>query len=330
MFSSCLICHAELGRNDVIDALPVGERLAFEPETGRVWVICAECGEWNLAPLDERWEAAEQCAAAYEASHQRAGTDGVTLAKAGEVELVRLGEEGGVELMTLRYGDRLRRRRRRASRRKWAAAIGQLSMASLGAWIGAMVAGPIGLPIGFFVGNVVFGVGANAPNPVVARVSAGEGEWKEVRRRQLKNVRLVPIGESDWSLRIDAKTSLRGAEAVEAARYLLPLFNRRGQSPDDIRKARNYARKKGGTVDSVFAAAARRRGRGRMTRLSTLDPHIRLALEVLASEESELNALSSGLKQLEHAWKHASELAVIQDGLAYGPGMARRLASLGG
>lgn len=328
MFSSCLICHAELGRNEVIEALPVGERLAFEPATGRVWVICLECGEWNLAPIDQRWEAVEQCNDAYDASHQRASTDGVAVAKVGKIELVRLGEEAGSELITLRYGDRLLRRQRRANRRKWVAGFAHVAVASLSAWAGAMLAGPAGIAIGFFVGHMAFGIGSNIPNPVVARVRNDDGEWIEIRRRQLKNIRLVPIGESRWSMRIDAKTSLRGSVAVEAARYILPLYNRRGQSADDIRKARNYVKRKGGTVDSVFAAAARRRGRRRMSRLSTLDPHIRLALEVLASEESELQALSSGLKQLEQSWQHASELAVIQDGLAYGPGIARRLARL--
>ena len=56
MYSTCLFCHSDLGANEVIEHFPVGRRLAFDEDKGRLWVICRSCERWNLTPLDERWE----------------------------------------------------------------------------------------------------------------------------------------------------------------------------------------------------------------------------------------------------------------------------------
>ncbi len=60
MYSTCLFCHAALGRNEVIEPFPVGRRLAFDAARGRLWVVCQKCGRWNLTPVEERWEAIEE------------------------------------------------------------------------------------------------------------------------------------------------------------------------------------------------------------------------------------------------------------------------------
>ena len=61
MYSTCLFCNSSLGVNEQITAFPVGQRLAFDPARGRLWVICARCSRWNLSPLEERWEAIDEC-----------------------------------------------------------------------------------------------------------------------------------------------------------------------------------------------------------------------------------------------------------------------------
>ena len=40
MYSTCIFCHADLGTNDAIEHFPVGQRLAFDADKGRLWVIC--------------------------------------------------------------------------------------------------------------------------------------------------------------------------------------------------------------------------------------------------------------------------------------------------
>ena len=54
MFKSCMYCHKRLGNNEVIESFPVGRRLAFDGERGRLWVVCRRCERWNLTPLEER------------------------------------------------------------------------------------------------------------------------------------------------------------------------------------------------------------------------------------------------------------------------------------
>lgn len=54
MYRTCLFCHGDLGSNEVVEPFPVGSRLAFHGERGRLWVICPRCERWNLSPLEER------------------------------------------------------------------------------------------------------------------------------------------------------------------------------------------------------------------------------------------------------------------------------------
>ena len=74
MYSTCLFCHAGLGANELVEHFPVGRRLAFDPERGRLWVVCKRCTRWNLTPLEERWEAIEECERLFAATPLRAST----------------------------------------------------------------------------------------------------------------------------------------------------------------------------------------------------------------------------------------------------------------
>jgi len=61
MFSHCLFCCSALGANATIENCRVGVRLAFESARGRLWVVCPTCQRWNLTPIEERWEAIDEC-----------------------------------------------------------------------------------------------------------------------------------------------------------------------------------------------------------------------------------------------------------------------------
>ncbi len=37
MYSACLFCSEDLGRNEVLPTFPVGSRLAFDAAQGRLW-----------------------------------------------------------------------------------------------------------------------------------------------------------------------------------------------------------------------------------------------------------------------------------------------------
>jgi hypothetical protein len=110
MYSTCLFCNGPLGANEQIAAFPVGRRLAYDPARGRLWVICDRCGRWNLSPLDERWEAIDECERLFRGTFLRYSTDNIGLARIEEgLELVRIGPALLPEIASWRYGARIQR-----------------------------------------------------------------------------------------------------------------------------------------------------------------------------------------------------------------------------
>ena len=81
MYTTCLFCHSDLGANHFLPTFPVGRRLAFDAKKGRLWVICTRCGRWNLTPLEERWEAIDECERLFRGTRLRMSTDNVGLAR---------------------------------------------------------------------------------------------------------------------------------------------------------------------------------------------------------------------------------------------------------
>ena len=91
MYKTCMFCNRPLGANQVIEQFPVGRRLAFDAERGRLWVVCRKCERWNLSPLEERWEAVEMCERFFQDTRIRVSTENVGLAK-------HPGQEGGTHV----------------------------------------------------------------------------------------------------------------------------------------------------------------------------------------------------------------------------------------
>jgi hypothetical protein len=110
VYTSCLFCHSDLGANYFLPTFPVGQRLAFDPKKGRLWVICTRCGRWNLTPLEERWEAIDESERLFRGTRLRMSTDNVGLARfRNGFELVRIGPALLPEIASWRYGTRLAR-----------------------------------------------------------------------------------------------------------------------------------------------------------------------------------------------------------------------------
>ena len=73
-------------------------------------MICTRCGRWNLTPLEERWEAIDECERLFRGTRLRMSTDNVGLARfRGGFELVRIGPALLPEIASWRYGARLAR-----------------------------------------------------------------------------------------------------------------------------------------------------------------------------------------------------------------------------
>ena len=323
MYSTCLFCHSPLGANEAIEYFPVGRRLAFDSTKGRLWVVCRACERWNLSPLEERWEAIEECERRFEGTRMRASTDNIGLAKLPEgIELVRIGAALRPEFAAWRYGDQFGRRRRRTMVQ---AGLG------LGA-LGAVVAGGIaaGAGIGGFGWMIMqsarFIIDGN-PRAVVGHVRGHDGEPLAVRRLHLKHTRWqVDDSDGEHRLAIGFKRGpiiLTGEEARRQAGILIVHANRRGGNRDQVQRAVQRVQE-AGSAEALVAGMAtknqpvpvwRKESAVRDVDPFGMNPERRLAFEMALHEEQERRALQGELLALEQAWREAEEIAKISDNL---------------
>lgn len=336
MYRSCLFCHSDLGDNEVIDALTIGRRIAYDPLKGRLWVVCTRCGRWNLTPFDERWEALEECERMFRRTRLRYATDNIGLAQpAWGFELVRVGAALKPELAAWRYGSKLLSRAG--------------SVAGHARTLGASRRTVMRLRT------------LPRRHEALARIDAG-GVASTIRYAHLPYAELLrPERDGAWRLRVrhDAGTAiLEGAPAITTARKLLTALND-GSAPERmVREAlakldaaaefQNYFGRigalaiatrwgrepvaRGARLELSYAGKSTaeqlilrlttrafwaRGGTGSEDRtlLHWIPDVDRLALEMAANEDAERHALEGELEVLTAAWREAEEIAAIADHL---------------
>ncbi|NNF37077.1 MAG: hypothetical protein HKN71_00300 [Gemmatimonadetes bacterium] len=325
MYTTCMFCKKDLGRNELIESFPVGRRLAFDESRGRLWVVCKHCERWNLTPLEERWEAVEACERIFRETRLRAQTENVGLARTREgLELVRIGRPHRREFAAWRYGDQFGRRRKKAI--------------LYGVGVGAAVAGVLigGMATGVLSGTLVAQSG-NFVNifqntRVRARIKDPDGKIVKIKTPQLQKVQLLPSDdEQGWSLLVRPRKKggalsssedewvLHGEEARSAAAVLVPAINATGGKKDQVQHAVATLEEAGhpeeflrSVSDSLPAPRWNKKGPPPLTRV---DAPTRLALEMALHEEQEMRAMQGELWRLEKAWEEAEEIAGIADNL---------------
>jgi hypothetical protein len=341
VYTRCLFCTGNLGRNEAVEAFPVGRRLAYDAAKGRLWVVCPRCARWNLTPLEERWEAIEQAERLFRGTRLRASTDNVGLARlADRTDLVRVGRPLRPELAAWRYGTTFLRRRRRALAKRvvteslyaglalatgnwWMMyqtadtllkhATGEASVARADAVAGADV------PVRIAGCTVI----APVRSPDVDVIAGDHGEMR------------VEIAFGRGRRMLDKEDSRRVLDA------LLFRLNGDGAPGEDVRGAVRCLVTAGSAADFLRLAAARtqRARAGSRPRpghpaassgLNALLPADRLALEMALHEERERRALDGELSELERAWHSAEEIAAIADDLTVPNRVQRALARLRG
>ena len=343
MYSTCLFCRSSLGSNEEVEHFPVGRRLAFDAAQGRLWVICGACARWNLSPLEERWEAIEECERTFRQTRLRVTTGNIGLARLnGGMELVRIGKPMRPEFAAWRYGSRFARRRVNANLVAGASAAVALSGAYLLApvLVPALTFGTISIvvvPGLTSVLGVIPMMGVLAARDyvqherVVARVAKG---------RRVFTVRARHVRDADFQITADSPSvhlphddgwaEFDGTEAMHVASVILAGANRFGAPLAQVKQAVRQI-EEAGDASSYLRAASRmgewRGGRvvsvlNQVRRLGTL--HLSatecLALEMAVHEESERRALEGELDILENAWREAEHIASISDGLLPPPG----------
>ncbi len=359
MYDSCLYCNEKLGANEVVEHFPVGRRLAFDPAKGRLWVVCRKCERWNLTPLEERWEAIEECERLFRDTRLRVSTKHIGLARVREgLELVRIGAAQRPEMAAWRYGDQFGRRRRRRLVHVGAGVV------FAGAYIAAgPMVGLVGLAPALALDGLNLVGQFHRRHRVRASVTLPDIDQPvPLRKRHLPWARLVPGGDDGWSMRLAfsdrpaplewlmslrptsgwragirnshgmIEKELTGEAALAAARKILPAVNERGARRSVVRDAVEVV---GRTPDPMrlFAEQAGRRGVPATVSLnggvafSALPTAVALALEMSAHEDIERRAMEGELAMLEAAWKEADELAAIADDLLMPEDIARRVAA---
>jgi hypothetical protein len=322
LYSTCLFCNKELGANEVIENFPVGRRLAYDQSKGRLWVVCRRCEKWNLTPLEERWEAIEECERLFRETRLRMSSDNIGLAKLKEgLTLVRIGQPMRPEFAAWRYGDQFGRRRKRT-----------MLVTGVGiAAVGAVMAG--GIVAGVGVGGLHMFPQMIINLPVRVKIKTKDGRVLKVRQQNLERSRFLmkfeEVGEG-WGVYVKhshGEDTFYGEEAVRVTSLLLPKLNSMAgpkhvveEAVQRIEDAGNPERYLAQLPEKVRAADRDRYGDRsvkvkKLGLVGKLPKPTKLALEMAVHEEQERRALEGELWLLEAAWRDAEEIAGISDDL---------------
>jgi len=341
MYSTCLYCSGKLGMNDMIERFPIGQRLAFDPAKGRLWAVCPNCHRWNLTPIEERFEAVEDCERLYRRTYVRVSTGNVGLAKLRDgTELVRIGAPLRPEFAAWRYAGEFFSRRTLSYARAAATVVGATGVSiGTGAYLAPAalaLTGPLSLvamPLLTMaaVGGTALG-GAMTEDymhfeRILARFRIGKRTIR-VRAKHARNIALGFHGEGKATIGMQHDrgwAELEGPRAMHAATVLLASMNQRGGSARGVQAAVDQIEKAGNAARFLGAASKRNGWRGFRT-MSVLNSYRRigpmnlndterLAMEMAMHEEIERRAAEGELTALRAAWIEAEEIASIVDGM---------------
>ena len=310
-----MFCARSLGSNEVVEHFPVGRRLAFDAEKGRLWVVCKKCERWNLSPLEERWEAVEECERIFRETRLRASTENVGLARHREgLELVRVGAPLRPEFAAWRYGDQFGRRKVRSLVYGGVGAAAVMGMT----FLDPAILGGSGLG-GYWIWQMGDSI-SGAVNR--AKLRTDEGRVIKLNRDDLPTVRLRPAeGGDGFRLSIlhgKKQEWFEGAEAERFASQIVPKINRAGGRKKTVQTAVSEIEARGhpdAFLSDVVSGDRFNGKKGAPGYISKMPDPTRLALEMALHEEEERRALEGELWRLERAWEEAEEIAAIADDL---------------
>ncbi len=332
MYATCLFCTAHLGRNDAIETFPVGRRLAFDAAKGRLWVVCHNCERWNLTPLEERWEAVEDCERHFRSARRRVNTDNIGLARLdGGLELVRIGRPLRPEFAGWRYGDQFGRRRKRAIIRGSALGTAAAALAVGSIPLGGLALGTVAL---YRIADEI--VKRMKENRIIAHVPRSDGTILTVLGKHLGLAHLTTDigGDVGWGLELahlDGADTMRGENALNAVALIMPAINGTGAATAKVNRAIKRLEGHADPLAYLRAAAAvstHASRPGNAGSLLKLPVDMRMAIEMAVNEENERFALEGDMALLEMAWEEAEEIAAIADNLTLLPDVIRQLEEL--
>lgn len=359
MYQHCIFCSRALGRNESLEHFPVGRTIAFDAGKGRLWAVCPRCGRWNLAPLEERWEAVESADRLFVDTRQRVHAENIGLAHLNDgTRLVRIGRALPAEFAAWRYGRQLADRRRRYALGVAASATVGLSALS----VGVTPVAAVGLLIGY--GWILWDEVARrhrASEVIHLPCEAESASSRPVLRGRIAAASLVRGADDEIALNLDLRShgggrqdeavTLTGADASSALGRLLRQVNPCGAGHHALSIALGmiecagssdaYLRQLGsqsfpldlpGVASDLhldrFLQLRRSVRRARQTDFPPESPVASLALEIALHEQSERQVFDGELSFLRARWQQAEEIAAIADSLAPSASVMHRLERL--
>ena len=310
MFTRCMFCHTTFGTEGPVEHFPVGGRVAFDPGRGRLWAICDSCRRWNLAPIEERWEALEELERlSRDQGRLLSETDNIALIRAGSHELVKVGRAGLTEEAWWRYGRELRERRSHYKRLKY---IEIVAMVAAGFYWGGEALNRISRWYDF---------GSTAWRGSLACPRCGE-PLTEISFRSSKRLIVVPDADAAVALEIGCprcrfgenpgRYRLEGLPAQHVLRRVLAWRHYAGASEGRIREATSVIMQ-AGSAEHLSRAVAD--GALTIEKLDAKRHRTRsIALEIALNDEVERRLLEAELAELEARWQEEEKLAAIVDG----------------
>lgn len=329
MYSTCLFCHNALGTNEIVEEFPVGRRLAFDAERGRLWVVCKSCHNWNLSPIEHRWEAVEACERIFSNTRVRVSTENIGLATLSEgLDLVRVGKPLLPEFAAWRYGARIKQRRfRSVGLTAVGGAVAGVAMITGTVVLAAAVAaiGAVAVPAAFM--SVGWLDDRYTHDRVLTRVRSLDGTSHALKMRHFARLEIAMAdNEAGWKFRVAHESGmleLEGAEATRIAGHIMAHINKSGGTSAQLQDAAQRITALGDAERYIRHTSELRQIR-RYSRsifwndevgLLGLTQTERLALEIAVHEDAEKQMIRSELVSLEAAWRDAEEIAAISDGL---------------
>jgi hypothetical protein len=330
VYSTCIFCHSSLGKNEAIENFPVGRRLAFDSNKGRLWAVCSRCGRWNLTPIETRWEAIEQCEREFRATTKRASTDEIGLGRLGEgTDLIRIGKPLRPEFASWRYG--------RTIRKRAIVAAGSVGVGVLVGVAAAVVSPALIGPFAALVPTAAVALGyqkdvRRSRKYLMQRASLIAG--RRLRDEKQIEVRIVQHEDAQgWALRFFGFTTpvdLTGSDALHTLTKIMPALNMMGGFWSNVSGAIAEI-ESAGTPQNYFRRMAEYARVNRMSfhPIQAFPSAMRFAVEMASQEETERRALVEGeLRQLEEDWREAEEIAAIADNLLIPEDVTDRLDDL--
>lgn len=320
MYRTCLFCIGGLGTNEGFEALPVGRTIAFDPDRGRLWVVCPHCNRWNLTPVEERWEAVESAERHFHDCKRRVVAENIGLCVLADgTRLIRVGQVLPAEYAAWRYGRQLRR-----------GATSVSVYRRLSAWIGGLMTGTILAPGVFNRWSVIHRLGPESGGVALRRQDLEGSEFEADSTSGLVHLRLSRVvgGGSDVHLEGEVARTLLERMLLNVNREASPerlldsavQFLARHPSGREVFHSlgEGQAATGHGKLRLRYEGEGQWRGEWAPVGVRGFQPVPRyrtVALEMALHEDSERRALEGELRDLQRRWREAEEIARIADSL---------------